>query len=252
MEKQPTRSSKQREDRRYDKTQLRAKSHGVRVHRDYAAHFFRWAFISRKVTGMQTVLDIGCGQDVPLPNIMANYPDILPSVYVGVDLNRIDSHVNRAWCTVVDQFSFPDDYLKLWQKAGFEKDARFDVGVSCEVIEHMAPVDGRKLLKGAYHWIKNGGTFYLSTPVFDGKAAVNHIHEYTIPELQKMIESVGWKVEKRWGTFANIVAIKKVAKPDELAVMNRIGAYYNNEVLSTLLAPLYPDHSRNNLWVLRK
>jgi hypothetical protein len=116
----------------------------------------------------------------------------------------------------------------------------------------MQPADGKVLLEGIRHWVKPDGYLYLSTPVFDGKAAVNHLHEYTIPELQRLVESTGWEVEKRWGTFANLPAIKKVARQDELDVMERIGLYYNPEVQSILLAPLYPDQSRNNLWVLRR
>lgn len=251
-EQQPTRLGKHREPRRFDQTQLHASSSGRAVGRDYAAHFFRWAWITRQIKAGQKILDIGCGQDVPLVRVLTPKVNQLPKLYVGVDLNRILKPTKIAWTRIVDQFSFVDDYLKLWKRTGMEKDEKFDAAVCLEVIEHMQPADGRKLLKGAFHLVRPGGYLYLSTPVFSGKAAVNHIHEHTIPELQKLVESVGWIVEKRFGTFARINDIKKVASKEEWAVLQRIGEYYNNEVLSIFLSPLYPDSASNNLWCLRR
>ena len=251
-ELQPTRTGRHREPRRFDQTQLHANSSGRAVGRDYAAHFFRWAWITRQIKAGQKILDIGCGQETPLVFVLTNKVNQLPAKYVGVDLNRILKPTKIAWTRIVDQFSFVDDYLKLWKRTGMEKDEKFDVAVSLEVIEHMQPADGKKLLKGAFHLVRPGGYLYLSTPVFSGKAAVNHCHEFTVPELQKLVESTGWIVEKRYGTFARLAGIKKVAQKDEWAVLQRIGEYYNNEVLSVFLAPLYPDSASNNLWVLRR
>jgi len=251
-ELQPTRLGKHREPRRFDKTQLRANNSGRSVGRDYAAHFFRWAWITRQIKAGQKILDVGCGQDTPLVFVLTNKVTQLPAKYVGVDLNRILKPTQIAWTKIVDQFSFVDDYLKLWQRAGMAKDEKFDVAVCLEVIEHMQPADGKKLLKGAFHLVRPGGRLYLSTPVFSGKAAVNPVHEFGIAELQKLVESAGWTVERRFGTFARINDIKKVATKEEWSTLQKIGAYYNNEVLSVFLAPLYPDSASNNLWVLRR
>ena len=251
-EQQPTRTGRHREERRFDQTQLHANSSGRSVGRDYAAHFFRWAWITRQIRAGQKLLDIGCGQETPLVFVLTNKVTQLPKLYVGVDLNRIAKKTAIAWTRIIDQFSFVDDYLKLWKRTGMEKDEKFDCACALEIIEHMQPADGKKLLKGAFHLVRPGGYLYLSTPVFSGKAAVNHIHEHTIPELQKLIESTGWIVERRFGTFARINDIKKVAKPEEWATLQKIGEFYNNEVLSVFLAPLYPDSSSNNLWVLRR
>jgi hypothetical protein len=92
----------------------------------------------------------------------------------------------------------------------------------------------------------------LSTPVFDGKAAVNHVHEYTIPELAALIEESGWKVEQRFGTFMNAQEVKKVAAPEHRKTWDDLADYYGGDVLATFLAPLYPDNARNNLWVLNR
>ena len=251
-EQQPTRLGKHREERRFDQTQLHANSSGRAVGRDYAAHFFRWAWIVRQIKAGQKILDLGCGQDVPLVRVLTPKVSQLPKLYVGVDLNRIPKPTQIAWTRIVDSFNFVDDYLKLWKRTGMAKDEKFDCACALEIIEHMQPADGKKLLKGAFHLVRPGGYLYLSTPVFSGVAARNHCHEFTIPELQKLIESTGWIVERRFGTFARINDIKKVAKPEEWATLQKIGEFYNNEVLSVFLAPLYPDSSSNNLWVLRR
>ena len=252
IEVQPTHTGRHREARRFDQTQLHANSSGRSVGRDYAAHFFRWAWLTRKIKAGSTILDIGCGVETPLVFVLTNKVSQLPKLYVGVDLNRIAKKTAIAWTRIVDQFSFVDDYLKLWKRTGMKKDERFDCACALEIIEHMQPADGKKLLKGAFHLVRPGGYLYLSTPVFSGRAAVNHCHEFTVPELQKLVESAGWIVEKRYGTFARLNDIKKVASKEEWAVLQRIGEYYNNEVLSVFLSPLYPDSASNNLWVLRR
>jgi hypothetical protein len=95
-----------------------------------------------------------------------------------------------------------------------------------------------------------GGVLLLSTPVYDGKArARNHIHEYTIPELQELLEKAGFKVYQRYGTFMNKNDAKRVMTPAQKEVYMALSKFYSNDVLSTFLAPLHPDHSRNNVWV---
>jgi SAM-dependent methyltransferase len=254
MSRQPTRRGKYRELRRFDRTQLKSGSDGRVVGRDYAAHFFRWAWVTRQIEPNQKLLDVGCGQETPLVYILMKRIGDQPLHYVGVDLNPIPNPPGFKWVDIVDQFSFVDRYKDLTYPGAGEGfvPGYFDLATNLEVIEHMQPADGKALLEGIRHWVRPDGYLYLSTPVFDGKAAVNHIHEYTIPELQRLVESAGWEVEKRWGTFANLNAIRKVALEDELRVLDRVGLYYNPEVQSILLAPLYPDHCRNNLWVLRR
>ena len=114
----------------------------------------------------------------------------------------------------------------------------------------MVAADGLALMVALRKKLAPGGTILLSTPVFSGKAAANHIHEYTVPELANVIKTAKLKVVKRFGTFAKIAEIRKVASAAELDIMNRIGLYYGNEVLATFLAPLYPDVSSNNVWNL--
>ena len=239
------RETARREERRFDTTHLRSDRNGKRVHRDYAAHFFKWGFINRKIREGDRLLDVGCGVEQPLPQVLTLAPRFVPSEYVGVDLNEIKDPFVAQWATIHGGFNF----VERWE----ELPAGHFTKVACvEVIEHMGRDDGERLLEGIWHCLAPGGTLYLSTPVFNGKAAVNHIHEYTVDELKTLVERLGWTVESRYGTFASYLDLKKVATDEELALLNRIRAFYSDEVTSCFLAPLYPDASRNNLWTLRK
>lgn len=117
---------------------------------------------------------------------------------------------------------------------------------------------GANLLKAMFACTKPGGVLLLSTPVYDGKRhAANHIHEYTVPELQSYIEKAGYTVERRFGTFMDIKHIGKVdptgcSKAAVLEVRKALEQYFDNDAISNIFGPLHEDHARNNLWVCRK
>lgn len=229
-------------DREFDTTSLREGAHGQWVHRDYGAHFFRWGWAGRFVNSEVDVLDVGCGPDVPMINALTMPRNNVPRSYTGVDMNREPTkHPTRGWATLLWEFDFTKRYQELGQ---------FDLVTCFEAIEHMSVDDGLKLLKAMRACLRPGGKILLSTPVFSGKAAKNHIHEYTVEELTASVERAGLHVERRFGTFANSLAVKKVAKGPELELVQDLRSYYSDEVLSCFLAPLYPDASRNNAWIL--
>jgi 2-polyprenyl-3-methyl-5-hydroxy-6-metoxy-1,4-benzoquinol methylase len=213
------------------------------VHRDYLAHSFRWAWAARLIKRGMSVIDVGCGIDQALQKVVRY--NTIPKSLVQVDLNKLkDSKI--PWLHTFGEFDFTTRYDE------FEEN-QFDIATCFEVVEHMQPSDGLKLLKGIEYVLKPGGIALISTPVFDGKhQAANHPHEWEIPELQKTIEKAGLIVEKRYGTFASYPTIKKVATPADLAVLNRIREFYGDDLCACFLAPLYPDHSRNNVWKCRK
>lgn len=244
--RQPTMSKRVVEDREFDQTSLRASAHGEWVHRDYAAHFFRWGFAGRFIDGSKTVLDVGCGPDVPMMKILTMPRNVVPKRYVGVDYNpQPRRHPTRGWGELFWSTDFIRDHKNV---LGTE---RFDVITNFEVIEHMAKPQGEKLLAAMRDHLAPDGTILLSTPVFSGKAAANHIHEWGIQEMIDSVKKVKLRVEKRFGTFARQPAIKKVATKAELELYSRIAEYYGGEVMSCFLAPLYPDASSNNIWLLK-
>jgi 2-polyprenyl-3-methyl-5-hydroxy-6-metoxy-1,4-benzoquinol methylase len=148
------------------------------------------------------VLEIGCGEDQPLANVLHDSLGHYPKLMVAVDLNDIQARYNFGWLRVLGNFNF----VKQWQSIRADKDCPhygFDVVVCLEVIEHMQKKHGVKLLKAAREMLHKDGVFLLSTPVFSPKVgmAKNHIHEWGIAELQREIERAGLKVAHRFGTF---------------------------------------------------
>ena len=241
-EKQPSRHRETVDpDREFDTTSLRANAHGQWVHRDYGAHFFRWGFAGRFVTNDTEVLDVGCGPDVQMINALTMPRNQVPKRYVGVDMNKEPrNHPTRQWATLMWETNFIKEHKKL---------GKFDLVTCFEAIEHMHADDGMKFLKGLAACLKPTGKLLLSTPVFNGKAAANHLHEWTIPELDDAIRRSGMRVDRRFGTFASQKDLKKAASAADLDVVRRLSDYYSGEVLSCFLAPLYPDASRNNVWM---
>lgn len=248
------RKEKNRDDREYDTTQLHANGHGKTLGRDYSGHFFRWSFARRHITVKDRVLEIGCGEDKPLSKILTGgaAPHVLH--YTGVDLNKLKPSAAQR-LEFHGEFNFVERYKELLKG---ESAGGFDVVVHYEVIEHMKVEHGTKMLKACFAALKPGGVMLMSTPCYDGvRHAANHIHEYTVPELQKATEKAGFKIEKRYGVFMDIKHIGKVdtdraSKPAIAELKKALSEYYDNDAISCIFAPLYPDESRNNLWICRK
>jgi 2-polyprenyl-3-methyl-5-hydroxy-6-metoxy-1,4-benzoquinol methylase len=249
-----TRKEKNRDDRDYDTTQLHANGHGKTLGRDYSGHFFRWSFARRFITTKDRVLEIGCGEDKPLSKILTGgaAPHVLH--YTGVDLNKLKPSA-AAKLQFHGEFNFVERYKELLKG---DNAGGFDIVVHYEVIEHMRVEHGAKMLKACFASLKPGGIMLMSTPCYDGvRHAANHIHEYEIPELQKATEKAGFKIEKRYGVFMDIKHIGKAetdrANKSAIAeVKKALSEYYDNDAISCIFAPLYPDEARNNLWICRK
>ena len=241
---QPRRSRRAVDNsREFDTTALHADKHGRFVHRDYAAHFFRWGFARRFIGNSTDVLDVGCGVDCQLAKVL-NFPQGgRPRRYVGVDYNKKPRSVpGDRWAEFLWEFDFTRRYAEL---------GRFDIVVTFEVLEHMREADGRKFLVGLRSCVADGGVLLLSTPVFDGRAAANHLNEWTAHDLSAALVDSKFSVERRHGTFASASTIRKVMTEEERDLVDELSRYYSWEVLSCFMAPKYPDASRNNVWVCR-
>ncbi len=256
----PISRESKRDSAEFDTTQLKLGGHGRTLHRDYSAHFWRWSFARRFITPKDSVLEVGCGEEKPLSKILTGGAAARVDRYVGVDLNKLKPSGSQR-LDFYGEFDFTSKYRQIIKTHG-----EFDVVVHYEVIEHMSVAHGRKLLKAAFACLKPGGVMLMSTPVYDGKRhAANHIHEYYVDELKKETEKVGFVVERRFGTFMDIRHITKARKgqviPEGLdretamrigEVAEHLSNYFDNDAISNIFGPLFPDHARNNLWVCRK
>ena len=233
--------------REFDVSSLKEHSHGRWIHRDYAAHYFRWGFARRFIFANHAVLDAGCGSEAPLATVLCQYANTIPRRYVGVDYGKIGPRALRtSWTSYHEKSNLADPaFVK-------QLEGPFDRIVSFEVLEHMTEPHGVRYLRHLGQLLAEDGMLFLSTPVFGGRAAANHVHEYTLPELTALLDKLGFEVEDRFGTFMNLRDMELVATPDELRLVNQLRAFYDDTLVSNFLAPLYPDASRNCVWLLRR
>lgn len=263
---QPKNSKREVKDRKYDLTQLRAGSHGYYVHRDYASHYFRWGWASRHCTPTTRLLDLGSGQDLALARVLI-YHNGLPESMVAVDLNKLQGHVQPKWLTVYDETNVCEGDTQL---ALLEAHGPFNLITAFEIIEHMPVEEGDRLLGAIRNLLSEDGYALLSTPVFNGKAAANHIHEYTIEELFTKIEAAGLRVEKRYGTFGSYHDMKRgvtqwcalrfgmndggmaaqAVASAMIAFYDGCREFYADDVMANFMAPMLADYARNNAWKL--
>jgi 2-polyprenyl-3-methyl-5-hydroxy-6-metoxy-1,4-benzoquinol methylase len=252
--------SPKRTDDGFDRTSLRANREGYRVHRDYAAHYFRWGWaVNRAGVGLagKRVLDVGCGGDVPLLRV-ASYTSQQPAFYVGVDLNPLPkltpSEEKRA--LLIGETNFTRVARDILEHHG-----PFDVAIAFETLEHMPYEHAWTTLWWIRQALKPDGYALVSTPVFDGHQAGNHVHEFTVADLRSLIDAAGFTVEKRYGTFASyrdvVQGVHELAVDSGLdtklfdTLYESLREYYSDDVLATFVAPALPDHSRNNVWKLK-
>lgn len=244
-----------RAEREFDKTSLRSSLHGRYVHRDYAAHWFRWQHALRFVKSGMRVLDVGCGPDQMLASVLRASLSYVPSLYVGVDMNRIEKKTGNNWARILDEFDFTRRWQELLRSSGLlDSPGAFDVVTCFEVIEHMPVARGLELLRGIRGCLKPDGVALLSTPVYNGKhMAANHVHEYQFGELRELVERAGLVVDRVVGTFMTSQNAKRCATPAQRALLDELHEkWFAWEVLSNFLAPLYPEKSSNCCWILRR
>lgn len=248
----------ERDARDFDTTQLHEAGHGRTLHRDYSAHFFRWSFARRYIKATDHVVEVGCGQDKPLSKILTGGAAAHVASYVGVDLNKVKPSASQK-LEFLGEFNFIDRWKELQKR----RPEGYDVLVTFEVVEHMHSRFMAPFMRAAFALLRPGGTMLISTPVYDGKRmAANHINEMTVETLQKYIQRGGFEVVQRFGTFMDIKHIGKVPStmypqgPEERAAITQVRDalknYFDNDAISNIFGPLYPDHARNNLWVCRK
>lgn len=238
--------------REVDKTFLsvdKAEERGF-IHRDYIAHCLRWSHVIKFLGEKQkyndaTILDIGCGREAPLAKMLYS-SKMAPKSYVGIDYGKIEHGIT---------FGKYEDRFEFWEN---EDAANVDLGIgfgfniiTCfEVLEHVEPRHCLKILDNIRRRSTPDADIFISTPVFNGKAAGNHVNEMTYAAMWQVFCQQGFSVKECWGTFASMSDYKDKLTIEEYNVWEDLRNYYDVNMLSCIFAPLYPEYSRNILWHL--
>jgi 2-polyprenyl-3-methyl-5-hydroxy-6-metoxy-1,4-benzoquinol methylase len=217
------------------------------IHRDYAAHYFRYSFALRYIKRGMSVLDVGCA-DGRLCKIL--YTNMCkPKIYVGVDISR-----QRLAKIPEMKTNFPKRAIyadmRLPKALNRFKLPKFDVVCCFEVVEHFEKRYILKFLKNVARQMSRRSILLLSTPNFNGTMAKAHVHEYKEKELQIFLEAF-FVVANKFGTFISQTDLTPVMTEAESIMFHQLSKYYDSSAISNIFAPMHPSKSRNILWVLK-
>lgn len=153
----------------------------------------RYDWITRTTGDLsgKEVLDLGCG-DGALTYILAKRG----ASVVGIDNNELGLKYARQNLVAARKrdnvLRYEFIHASVYQLPFL--DARFDIVVACEVIEHLH--DPARMLGEASRVLKNGGKFILTTPhrLTEIPHDKNHIKEYFPEEIKQFLEKYFVKV----------------------------------------------------------
>jgi len=227
------------------------------IHRDYLAHCLRYSHIAKFMHQQRRhqtahLLDVGCGRETPLPRLLFSMMMThTTGSYTGVDYGGI------PWPETIPEKA-KSFHMKLFEKSDFvEVDLprkKYDVITSFEVLEHVEADHAFAMMQRMRQLIKKNGYVFLSTPCYDPRvgAAANHVNEMSHDGFKALILAAGFNVDNVWGTFASQRDYKEaMGDYDGLQeIFDQLKEYYDSGVVSCLMAPLFPEESRNCLWRL--
>jgi cyclopropane fatty-acyl-phospholipid synthase-like methyltransferase len=228
-------------------------------HRDQFAHYLRWTHILKESKINDTVVDFGCGKGNLLEVLYRNR--FKCKRFIGLDIRKKTIEQAKEKFQVVDWAEFYDQDL-IYPTIDLNFNA--DKVCSFEVAEHIGKQNIESFLINFKACGHSEAKYYLSTPNYDEKvgAAGNHtydsgdgrgvaIHEFAHSELQEHIEK-HFTIVKKFGTFASVKDYKPRLSDWQVKMYNALNEYYDSNLLSNLMAPMFPEHSRNTLWVLKQ
>jgi len=242
----------------YNTTQLNPEQVFERhiFHRDQFAHYLRWTHVLKRAKIGQNVLDFGCGSGNLAEVFYRNRYKL--NKFIGIDIKG--SSIDKA------QEKFKKvDWAQFFQhdlvEESFDYGKEWDLITSFEVIEHIGKNNAIKYLENLKLHCNKDTIVLLSTPVFDEKvgAAKNHIfnsgngeqiQEFGFDELKTLLEQ-SFTIEEKYGTFASQRDYKPLMNDWQTEMFNALSKYYDSNLISNLMAPLFPEYSRNCLWVLK-
>ena len=222
------------------------------IHRDYIAHCLRWTHVS-KYLHLQAryktarIIDIGCGKDMPLARMLYT-SRLAPEKYLGIEYNKMD---------IPDMFknsNFKPDLISGVDFTTVDQNniaggLQYNYSTCFEVLEHVEPIKANAILDHLPKFLGQDSVSWFSTPCWDEKvgAAANHVNEMTYEAFGSLLEEMGYKILKHWGTFASIKDYKTELNGLQ-DTFDKLREYYDSNYLATIFAPLFPHKARNVLW----
>ncbi len=225
-------------------------------HRDQFAHFLRWSHILNEAKIGETIVDFGCGQANLLEVLYRNR--FKCKKYVGIDIRKQTIDTAKQKFSMVDWAEF---YAQDLIFPTIDLDFKADKVCSFEVAEHVSKHNIDAFLQNFKKCGKESAIYYLSTPNNDGTCASNHTYdggdgrgvvcqEFEYNELKSYIEKY-FVIEKTYGTFASIKDYKHLLNEWQTKMFDALKDYYDTNLLSVIMAPFFPEQSRNIMWVLK-
>lgn len=229
-------------------------------HRDQFAHYLRWTHILKEAKIGESIVDFGCGQANLLEVLYRN--KFKQKSYIGIDIREKTIEQAKEKFRKVDwaQFFVADLVHPHIDLSQFNGDK-----VCCfEVLEHVGKQNADRFLEGFKACGNNNATYYLSTPNYDPSvgAAGNHtydsgdgrgvdVQEFDHWELEAILKK-HFQIIKKFGTFASAKDYKPLMNSWQREMYNALKDYYDSNLISNIMAPMFPDDSRNTLWVMKR
>lgn len=229
-------------------------------HRDQFAHYMRWTHILKEAKIGETMCDFGCGGGNLAEVLYRN--KFKQEAYIGLDIR--DRTISKAE-EKFEKVDWIEFHVVDLCKNDFDFDSlQCDKVCSFEVMEHVGKQNANIFLQNFKACGNDDATYYLSTPNYDPSvgAAGNHtydsgdgrgvdVQEFSHEELEQHL-SRHFDIVKKFGTFASIRDYKPLMNDWQKEMFESLRKYYDSNLLSNIMAPFFPENSRNTLWVLKR
>jgi SAM-dependent methyltransferase len=221
-------------------------------HRDQFAHFLRWSHVLKIATIGNKILDFGCGSGNLYEVFYRNRYS--PTRYLGLDI--------RSQTIEKNKLKFPKAEFEQQDLTGdFDYGNDWDIIASFETIEHVGKQNVPKFLDNIKKHCNPNTIVLISTPCYNGTAADNHTYdsgdgrgvahqELTYNELKTLLDE-RFEIIENFGTFASQKDYKPFMSLCQIEMFDFLTKYYDSNLVSVMMAPFFPEYSRNVLWKVR-
>jgi len=229
------------------------KKHGKEIHADPT----RFIAISKLCKG--NVLDVGCGT--------GDLADFYKGNYTGIDVSDVAIEMAKASERKMVNF-IVGDVTKSW----VTPTNKADTVVMAEFLEHIK--DDKMVFKNIKKWAKKDARLIITVPNGDRVPDINHLRQFTIPQLRKRFSKLGMVKVHNWSGARNrilltvdlgkknenLLSVVMVVKNEEFGLERAVLScieFVDNVVISvdyfsednTLeIAKLYADELKRHEW----